>query len=677
MSEEIEKASEISGNNQNLSNSESRDGIDRENAIKHRKEKLSYFFRKQGLNWIFFALLAVLVILTFAVRTSNVPYLKDSVTGNYTLGPDLDPFLFLRYAKTIVETGSLPAIDTMRYVPLGFNTKLETRLLPYSIAYFYKFLHFFNPSITIEYAAIIFPVVCFCISLIIFFFLVRKLFEKNNMKNLIALIATTFLSFIPCMIHRMTAGIPEKECMGFMFLFLTFLFFVYGFTSVKTKKTLIFGTLAGISTGLMAQVWGGVNFTFIIIGLFGFVMVFLNKINRRIFALYVSWFLFTAICGYGSPVFQELSSIFSTMSSLFCLFTIFLMASDLFIAERITKILKIENKTPRILITLLFGISVSIIILFVWRGPAYFSSTFKTATNLLLHPMGTDRITLTVAENNQPFFSSWISEFGLNFIWVFIFAAFFLFYEAMRVFDAKKRIIFTLGYAALILGFIFSRYSPTEPFLGLFRFDGTNSISRVAYFGGAIIFLLILVYTYFSDFYKKREEFNKFREIENSQIFILVWFSFTIIAARGAMRLFMVLTPAVTILISFFSVKLVQEAIKKKEEIIKILYLSAAVLVAIILAMSFVSFYKQTTSETRYTIPNYYSVQWQRAMSWVREETPKDAVFSHWWDYGYWVQGMGERATFLDGGNSYGWWDYIMGRYVLTGENEQQALEVL
>jgi len=64
-------------------------------------------------------------------------------------------------------------------------------------------------------------------------------------------------------------------------------------------------------------------------------------------------------------------------------------------------------------------------------------------------------------------------------------------------------------------------------------------------------------------------------------------------------------------------------------------------------------------------------------MSWVRTETPKDAVFGHWWDYGYWVQTIGERATVLDGGNAISYWNHMMGRYALTGPDEREALEFL
>jgi hypothetical protein len=64
-------------------------------------------------------------------------------------------------------------------------------------------------------------------------------------------------------------------------------------------------------------------------------------------------------------------------------------------------------------------------------------------------------------------------------------------------------------------------------------------------------------------------------------------------------------------------------------------------------------------------------------MAWVRENTPQNAVFGHWWDYGYWLQSIGERATVLDGGNAQSYWNHMMGRYALTGPNNTEALEFL
>ncbi len=64
-------------------------------------------------------------------------------------------------------------------------------------------------------------------------------------------------------------------------------------------------------------------------------------------------------------------------------------------------------------------------------------------------------------------------------------------------------------------------------------------------------------------------------------------------------------------------------------------------------------------------------------MAWVRENTQENAVFGHWWDYGYWIQSIGKRSTILDGGNSQSYWNHMMGRYALTGTDNKQAIEFL
>src|SRR3989344_4819666 len=105
--------------------------------VEKRKQKIVQFFRQKG-QWLFYVFLAVIVYMAVWIRTRNVPGLKDVTTGDWTLGPDLDPFLFLRWAKYIVENGSLFAVDMMRYIPNGFETSGEYLLHPYMIAWFHN-----------------------------------------------------------------------------------------------------------------------------------------------------------------------------------------------------------------------------------------------------------------------------------------------------------------------------------------------------------------------------------------------------------------------------------------------------------------------------------------------------------------------------------------------------------
>ncbi len=118
------------------------EGKDR--IIEERKEKVKNFF-KSNPNRIFWFVLILLVILGIITRIQPLldhggrPGLWDVTTNDYTLGPDLDPFLFLKYAKTMISESGLPSIDIMRNVPLGFDTSTELQMVPYMIVLTYIF----------------------------------------------------------------------------------------------------------------------------------------------------------------------------------------------------------------------------------------------------------------------------------------------------------------------------------------------------------------------------------------------------------------------------------------------------------------------------------------------------------------------------------------------------------
>ncbi|MEK6842613.1 MAG: hypothetical protein AABX84_02260, partial [Nanoarchaeota archaeon] len=119
--------------------------------IEERKKKVLGFL-KEKKEWVIYIILSGIIFVSLYVRTRNIPRLIDITTNDWTLAPDLDPFLFLRWAKDIVEKGSLMALDTMRYVPLGSNTSGEGKLLSYMIAWFYHMFSFFNSEVTVTYA---------------------------------------------------------------------------------------------------------------------------------------------------------------------------------------------------------------------------------------------------------------------------------------------------------------------------------------------------------------------------------------------------------------------------------------------------------------------------------------------------------------------------------------------
>jgi len=42
------------------------------------------------------------------------------------------------------------------------------------------------------------------------------------------------------------------------------------------------------------------------------------------------------------------------------------------------------------------------------------------------------------------------------------------------------------------------------------------------------------------------------------------------------------------------------------------------------------------------------STDWLDSMEWIKNNTPEDAVIAAWWDYGYWIQTKGDRASLAD-----------------------------
>ncbi len=341
--------------------------------------------------------------------------------------------------------------------------------------------------------------------------------------------------------------------------------------------------------------------------------------------------------------------------------------------ENINKFIK-KYQLNRETFSLIFGVLFLLILALLFFGLDFFTFQISDLYNNLIRPLGTNRFSLTVAENRQPFFTEWMGEFGPIvknipiFFWLFIIGSVTLFYSLIKFVDKKKRIYLTAIYFISLIALIFSRYSSSG------QLNGVSFISLLLLFGSIILFIFLGIYILFN-YYKNNKE-SKF-EIDIGIIVLLTLFFISILAARSAVRFIMMLVPVSSILVAYLVTSSFNSATKQKDETQKII---SYILVIIIISASLYSgiyFYKTVSSQAAGFVPSSYNFQWQKAMSWVRDNTPQNAVFSHWWDYGYWVQSIGKRATVLDGGNAIVYWDHLMGREVLTTPNDSTALEFL
>jgi asparagine N-glycosylation enzyme membrane subunit Stt3 len=657
-----------------------------EERIEERKEKLLIFLKKPNL--IIFILLIVALILGVYIRSlpmqdhGGLPGLWDITTNTWTLGPDLDPWVFLRYAEIIVEQGSLSEIDMMRNVPLGFDPSLETKLLPYMIAGTYWFLNIFS-EVNIEFAGAVFPVIMFALTIISFFLFVREIFVRKDKKskikaNIISLISTFFMIVIPTFLSRTVAGIPEKESAAFFFMFLTFYFFLKAWKADNMKRALIFAILSGISTACMGLIWGGISYIFVTLALASTAAFILNKVYKKEIVIYALWIITSFSLLILLTNRFSLKGLLTSLDSGLAFMVLFILVIHFVLWNTKLKEIKFleKIKIPKNILSLIIAIILGILLISIFLGPSFIINKIKVLNQVFFRPV-TGRWNITVAENRQPFFTEWGASFG-PFIrnipilfWLFFIGSVVLFKEMLKNIKKKDSWILTGLYVLFFFGLVFSRYS------GSSLFNGENFISKFFYYSSSILLIGSLIY-YYVKYHK--EDFKGFEKIEFEFLFLFSLFVLCLFTARSAVRLIMVLAPIAPIFLSFLIVDSISrfKKIKDREDNTKKIILGALIILILILSIFiFWNFYKGVKGQAYNFIPSYYNQQWQKAMSWVREETPEDAVFSHWWDYGYWVQSIGKRATVLDGGNVIPFWNYWMGRVVLTGDNEPDALEFL
>lgn len=651
--------------------------ISEEKLLNERKDKLIKYFKK-NYNLVSYVILAIFVWLAVKIRTSNLAGLKDITTGGWTLGPDLDPFLFLRWAQEIVANGHLAAVDYMRYVPLGFKTSEELVLHPYMIVWFHKIAVLFG-SDSVTLSAILYPAFMFGLAMITFFLMTRKIFVKSlgeMQANIIALVGVFFLSVIPALLPRTIAGIPEKEAGALPFLFLAFYFFLAAWEAKKDFSRYVLAVLAGLSTGVMALVWGGSVYIYTSIAFMAFLSFVFGQTDKKKTITLGLWIFVAYFMVFGLSQRFTLGAVLGSIFLAAPLGVLGLLIIDLVlhktkIKDRITKTK--FGKLPRPIVSLIVTFVVALIVASIAIGPGFIFSKVVEIKNVLVTPVN-DRLGVTVAENKQPFFTEWESSFGPHIheialtFWLFFFGSVYLVFFVLKGF--KERMQLTAAYALLLICLVFSRYSDSS------TLNGTNMASLLFYALGPIVFVGCLGYYYFKH-YKSEEGIEKLRNIDANLLFALSFFLVSLISARSAVRLIMMLVPAASIMVGYFAVAPAFRLAKVKDSFWKIVSIGLVAIILIVTLVSAYGFYTSIKEAAPANVPSIYTQQWQKAMAWVRNETPKDAVFGHWWDYGYWVQSIGERATVLDGGNAIPYWNHLMGRYALTGPNETEALEFL
>ena len=447
--------------------------------VKERLEKLKSIVLKRK-TLIIFIVAFIIIFFGMYIRTLNWPYLE----GKWLSDPDAH--LVLRYAQTVLNTGGLPAVDTMRYYPIGFpNPGREFGFMSYFVVYLYKFMSFFDSNLTLTFVDIAFPALTFGFAMIFFFLLINKLFKWK-----IALLSTAFLIVLPQFLFRTLSGVSDKEALAIWFIFMAMYFFVVSFESKKPAKNVIFGVLAGVCTAITAFITGLVNFLFFIFAAYALIIMFFDRFEKSDFLSYVSWFIPTLLILSITGKYDFLTLAFSFTSGLMIL--VFIMALVDFFVFKTNYIKlkikdKIEHKMPLGLASIIGTFIVIFILTSVTFGPLFIPSKVSDLVYDALNPLQ-NRWARTVAESHQPYLVDWFGSFGGQIGILLILSGASLMFYFMFSASKRSKIKFLVLFVLFLFGLLFTRYSSDS------ILNGESNLSRILFvlsIAGFLIFMAV------------------------------------------------------------------------------------------------------------------------------------------------------------------------------------------
>jgi len=625
---------------------------------------IEFFKQRKVINTIIIILFLAILISSTSIRLQNLPLLIDQTTGEY-IPLALDPYYFLRVSEVIVNEGSLPETDTKRYPSL--NVPFTKELTPYATVLIYKTINFFKP-ISLQFANIIFPVIFFVLGMITFFFFVYVVTKSKY----IVLLSFALLAFVSPYLHRSMDGFSDHESIGMFAFFLVMLIYSLILKYLKRDKhilkTIFYAFVLSVSTIFAMLSWSGAfAFTLMIIPL-SFFLIWIIKFKKEYNLIsmmhymlsYLLWIIFMSIGGYIIGV--NIIPRFLSSSGIIGAFTFGFVFVEYILSYLLSKGYLNNFKEKIITYRILFSGAITIFagILLL---PLIGKSIILILTGIfhqLIKPFGTERVALTVAENAQPYLITWISQIGKPLFWLSFAGMVLIGFTLSNKFSTENgKKTFIIIWIILISSMLFSRIYPGSVL------DGINIFSQIVYIGGIMIFLVWGLKIYFNNEIK----------LDSNLLFLITLVLVSILSLRSASRVFFFIVPFTCLYAGFFTVK-IKDYIKNKDDLFKWVFIFLFVVSIFGIINIIYTSYNTINMQAKYTGPSA-NYQWQGSMNWVRENTQTKDIFVHWWDYGYWIQYLGQRPTITDGGHGNAYWDHLIGRYVLTNQNPNTALSFM
>lgn len=560
----------------------------------------------------YYLLLIPVLIFALWIRTRNL-HLLD---GKYLLG--LDPYYFYRLIGEILEHGRLGAIDYMRLPPLGAEQGFSA--FSYFLAGWHRFISIFTGQSQMHSHIIYTPIVAI-IGFFFFYLLVKEFFGSKT-----AIVSTALFIVTPAYLYRSMAGFADHEVIAMALLFSAIWLFI---KFLKTKKN-NFAAISGLLTGCFALIWPGYMLITIPLSLFIITSIGYNSFPKKESKGYFIWVLLFIF-----PLLLLSRSSLTDIGVLIVFVPLLCSLFYMFLPQNMKIKIPLSKGSLSVILT---GI-ISVIggIFYILYNPYFITR--------LLSPAGTARVSLTTSE-----IIGRVDLWG-SFSWIYVLGLFGVFYFIYEIFRESKKYILINGLAVLVSVYLL--------LIGAF-----NNSTRII---GFILPIATITFSYFYS-YAVTQEKTKLNKIKIYYFMILFLFLMLSYLVKTAARFVFLFAPIICLFAGYALVSISKELYSKKT-------LRFLTILILLIFLGVFYFNATTTIETARNLGSGYPGQWESSMTWIRNNTPEDSVISHWWDYGYWTQAMGERPSISDGGKPGGsYFIYNLARYGMTAHNETNAL---
>ena len=663
--------------------------------------------------------LTLTLLLSILIRTPHL----SALGGTPVLDPD--SARYLRQAEIILERGQLPSMDTLRQYPIGKSSETQLSVYPYTLAALYKGVSLLFRSVTLEQIGMFSSLFFFSLSLLVFYFLLYRLFGWQT-----ALLAINLCVVVPSTLGRSVVGYVDREAFCLFLALVSYYLYLRAYQSNPLRNRLILGLMSGVVMMLLGLSWQGVGLFISIIVVLNFILFLFPTYRRSDFYLYLAWFS-PVILGLLSfkAVYRDLAQTHTMLAIILpCSFLLLvLLFAGISKHLKLSELCTFKGQIPLNFAITVMMVAVAVLVLLLT------SELIHRAWAHFLAPFGSGRLAASIEELQKRGAAGWSIWPGYFLIFI-VGGALLLMKKITTTSQLNVWTSLTL-FQVLLAGTILTRFASMED-----SFD-EPSLMTFLYASFLIVFTIGMVAVYLWSFRKQRRAPSEGLP-DIGDLFLLVLFCILLFISRGAMRFDFFFAPVamalgcyaviqvlsalrvpdrgyvgiiiVLLIFEFYaigkhiigvsfpesyydssvivllpliaSVGIAVIAIRRafgRLDKMRIPHFSIVIVIVFLLLLmggiaplpwlgGYAAVSYAMASEVRPTITPSTS----RALEWLKHNTPQSSVVAAWWDYGSFINLFSDRATITDE-EQLSYWVHLMAREALFAETNLQALRFL